>query len=138
MRRVVRLGWATILMPAFAQTHVATTIGDLPVGFEPNVGQTDSQVRFLARTPGTIVFFTPTQLGIQIPFEAAGALVTVSVSSGGQASASATVMLAAVAPGIFMASQDGKGAGAVTHVDGSAVTTQNPAHAGELVILYAT
>ena len=109
MRRVVRLGWATILMPAFAQTHVATTIGDLPVGFEPNVGQTDSQVRFLARTPGTIVFFTPTQL---------------------------------VEDKVFMvvppASQDGKGAGAVTHVDGSAVTTQNPAHAGELVILYAT
>ena len=45
-------------MPAFGQTHVVTTIGDLPVAFEPNVGQTDSQVRFLARTPGTIVFFT--------------------------------------------------------------------------------
>ena len=90
---------------------------------------------------GTLVplfYATPGQLGIQIPFEAAGALATVSVSVGGQPSTPATVTLAAVAPGIFTASQDGKGAGAITHVDGSLVTTQNPAHAGELVILYAT
>ena len=89
-------------------------------------------------TPVPIFYAAPTQLGIQIPFEAAGALATVSVSVGGQASTPATVSLASVAPGIFTASADGKGAGAVTHVDGSAVTTQNPAHAGELVILYAT
>jgi hypothetical protein len=40
---------------------VAAAIGDLPVAFEPNVGQTDSQVRFLARTPGAIVFFTDSE-----------------------------------------------------------------------------
>jgi uncharacterized protein (TIGR03437 family) len=89
-------------------------------------------------TPVPIFYATPGQLGIQIPFEAAGALATVSVSVGGQASTPATITLALVAPGIFTASQDGKGAGAITHVDGSLVTTQNPAHAGELVILYAT
>ena len=89
-------------------------------------------------TPVPIFYAAPTQLGIQIPFDAAGASATVSVSVGGQASTPATVSLAPVAPGIFTASADGKGAGAVTHVDGSAVTTQNPARAGELVILYAT
>jgi uncharacterized protein (TIGR03437 family) len=89
-------------------------------------------------TPVPIFYAAPTQLGIQIPFEAAGALATVSVSVVGQASTPATVTLASVAPGIFTASADGKGAGAITHVDGSAVTTQNPARAGELVILYAT
>ena len=52
MRHVVLLGWVAVLMPAFAQT---------PVAFEPNVGQTDSQVRFLARTPGAIVFFTDSE-----------------------------------------------------------------------------
>jgi uncharacterized protein (TIGR03437 family) len=89
-------------------------------------------------TPVPIFYATPGQLGIQIPFEAVGASATVSVTVGVQASTPATVPLAAVAPGIFTASQDGKGAGAITHVDGSLVTTQNPAHAGELVILYAT
>jgi len=33
---------------------------------------------------------------------------------------------------------DGKGAGAITHVDGSPVSLRSPAHPGELLILYAT
>jgi uncharacterized protein (TIGR03437 family) len=89
-------------------------------------------------TPVPIFYATPGQLGIQIPFEAVGASATVSVSVGGQASITATVPLALVAPGIFTASQDGKGAGAITHANGSLVTAQNPAQPGEVVILYAT
>jgi uncharacterized protein (TIGR03437 family) len=89
-------------------------------------------------TPVPIFYAVSGQLGIQIPFEATGTSATVSVSVAGQASTPATVTLAPVSPGIFTATADGKGAGAITHVDGSAVTTQNPAHAGELVILYAT
>jgi uncharacterized protein (TIGR03437 family) len=89
-------------------------------------------------TPVPIFYAVSGQLGIQIPFEVTGTSATVSVSVAGQASTPGTVTLAAVAPGIFTATADGKGAGAITHVDGSAVTTQNPAHAGELVILYAT
>jgi uncharacterized protein (TIGR03437 family) len=89
-------------------------------------------------TPVPIFYAVSGQLGIQIPFEAAGASATVSVSVGGLASAPATITLAPVAPGIFTATADGKGAAATTHVDGSAVTIQNPAHPGELVILYAT
>jgi uncharacterized protein (TIGR03437 family) len=50
----------------------------------------------------------------------------------------ATIAVAPVSPGIFTAAADGKGAGAITHVNGSAVTPQNPAQRGELVILYAT
>jgi uncharacterized protein (TIGR03437 family) len=89
-------------------------------------------------TPVPIFYAVSGQLGIQIPFEATGTSATVSVSVAGLASTPGTVTLAAVAPGIFTVTADGKGAGAITHVDGSAVTTQNPAHAGEIVILYAT
>jgi uncharacterized protein (TIGR03437 family) len=89
-------------------------------------------------TPVPIFYAAPAQLGIQIPFEATGTSATVSVSVGGQAGTPVTMTLAPVAPGIFTATSDGKGAGAITHVNGSAVTTQNPAQAGELVILYAT
>jgi len=89
-------------------------------------------------TPVPIFYAAPTQFGIQIPFEATGTSATVSVSVAGQVGTLGTITLAPVAPGIFTATADGKGAGAITHVDGSAVTTQNPAHAGELVILYAT
>jgi uncharacterized protein (TIGR03437 family) len=88
--------------------------------------------------PAPIFYAAPTQLGIQIPFEVTGTSATAVVSVAGQASAPATVAVAPASPGIFTATSDGRGAGAFTHVNGSAVTTQNPAQRGELVILYAT
>ena len=89
--------------------------------------------------PAPIFYAAPGQLGIQIPFEVTGASSTVVASVAGQASTTpATIAVAPVSPGIFTFTADGKGAGAVTHVNGSAVTTQNPAQRGELVILYAT
>ena len=88
--------------------------------------------------PAPIFYAAPAQLGIQIPFEVTGTSATVVVSVGGQASAPATVTAAAVSPGIFTTTSDGRGAGAITHVNGSAVTPQNPAQRGEVVILYAT
>jgi uncharacterized protein (TIGR03437 family) len=89
-------------------------------------------------TPVPIFYAAPVQLGIQIPFEVTGTSAIVSVSIAGQASTPGTITLAPVAAGIFTATSDGKGAGAITHVNGSAVTTQNPAQPGELVILYVT
>jgi uncharacterized protein (TIGR03437 family) len=85
-----------------------------------------------------IFYATPTQLGVQIPFELAGGQAQVAVSVAGRSSTATTANVATVAPGIFTYTADGKGAGAITHVDGSAVTTQSPAQPGELVILYAT
>jgi uncharacterized protein (TIGR03437 family) len=85
-----------------------------------------------------IFYATPTQIGIQMPFELAGGPAQVMVSVGGRSSAGAAANVATVAPGIFTYTADGKGAGAITHVDGSAVNTQSPATPGELVIFYAT
>jgi uncharacterized protein (TIGR03437 family) len=88
--------------------------------------------------PAPIFYSSPNQLGVEIPIELTGASATVQVTVNGQASAPQPIALAPVSPGIFTFTSDGKGAGAFTHVDGSPVTQQNPAHAGELVILYAT
>jgi uncharacterized protein (TIGR03437 family) len=85
-----------------------------------------------------IFYATPTQLGIQIPFEIMGTSAQVMVSVAGRSSTATAASVATVAPGIFTSTADGQGAGAITHVDGSAVTPQSPAQAGELVILYAT
>ena len=85
-----------------------------------------------------IFYATPTQLGVQIPSELTGGPAQVVVSVAGRPSTPTTATLATVAPGIFTYTADGKGPGAITHVDGSAVTTQSPAQPGELVILYAT
>ena len=85
--------------------------------------------------PVPILYAAPAQLGIQIPFEIAGTSARVAVTSG-NGNVSAVVNLAPVSPGIFNAN----GVGAVTHADaaGTAVSTQNPARRGEVVILYGT
>ena len=43
------------------RTRVARAYENLPIGFEANQGQTDAQVRFLARGPGYNLFLTPTE-----------------------------------------------------------------------------
>jgi len=41
--------------------HSQSRYGDLPLAFEPNLGQTDPQVRFLTHSQGMTVFFTDTE-----------------------------------------------------------------------------
>ncbi len=85
-------------------------------------------------------YSTSSQLGIQIPIELAGKTTAdVQVKVGGQLSATLTVNLAPVKPGLFTVSQDGKGSAVCLHTDGvTPVTTANPAHPNEVVILYGT
>jgi len=44
-----------------ARANLIRDYGNLPLAFEPNVGQTDAQVRFLARGGGMTAFFTDTE-----------------------------------------------------------------------------
>jgi virginiamycin B lyase len=85
-----------------------------------------------------ILYASPSQLGIQMPIELTGDSTSVQVTVGGQTSAPHVISLAQVAPGIFFTSSVPNNLGGINHVDGSAVTFQNPAKAGELVLLYAT
>lgn len=89
-------------------------------------------------TPAPIFYATPLQLGIQIPTELTGSTASLQVSVGNQTSLSQMFSAGPISPGIFTATSDGRGAGAITHADGSAVTSQNPAQPSEVVILYAT
>jgi uncharacterized protein (TIGR03437 family) len=85
-----------------------------------------------------LIFAGPSQINLVAPMGLLGlssAQVTVSVS--GQASAPATVNVAPAAPGIFTLPALGGGA-AVTHADGSVVTSTNPAQRGETLVLYVT
>ncbi|HEY7680935.1 MAG TPA: hypothetical protein VIC04_10510 [Terriglobia bacterium] len=84
-------------------------------------------------------FSTPGQLAIQIPNEVAGqTTANVTVTASGQTSVIRSIFVEAVSPGVFTANQSGSGPGAITHVNGSAVTQQNPARPGEILVLYAT
>src|SRR5437868_5811686 len=41
------------------QRRVMEAYGKLPISFEDNLGQTDQQVKYLARLPGATVYLTP-------------------------------------------------------------------------------
>ncbi len=41
--------------------------GKLPLAFEPNAGQTDPSVRFLSRSAGGTLFFTPSEVAFSLP-----------------------------------------------------------------------
>lgn len=86
--------------------------------------------------PAPIYYASPVQIGFQIPTElSAGGTATVQVTAAGQSSTPSTVNIAQFAPGVFFT---GTNVGAVTHADGSAVTTANPAAQGETVIIYGS
>ena len=57
---LLMLGVASAQLPAPAP-RVAANYGKLPLAFEPNVGQTDGQVRFVSRGGGMTAFFTDTE-----------------------------------------------------------------------------
>ena len=78
------------------------------------------------------------QLGVQLPFELTGTSATVQVTVAGQTSPVRTISIGPFGPGIFTVGGDGKGAGVITHANGSLVTPQNPAQPGEVLIVYAT
>ena len=85
-----------------------------------------------------IFYATPTQLGIQIPTDVPGTSGSIRVTVGSQTSVSRTILIDPFSPGLFTVSQDGSGAGAIAHADGSLVDTSNPALPEEVVIIYAT
>lgn len=62
-RRILTLAIATLTMcyPSFAQTSNPQAISNHPINFEPNQGQTDPQVRYLAHLNRGSVFFTPNE-----------------------------------------------------------------------------
>jgi hypothetical protein len=49
--------------------RLAENFGKLPLNFEPNVGQTDSRVKYLARANGYMVFLTPDEAVLEIHSE---------------------------------------------------------------------
>ena len=84
-------------------------------------------------TPVPIFYATPGQLGVQIPTEVTGTSATVQVTVNGQSSPAQAFSIDAFAPGIFTTNQQGNGPGAITHSDGTTVTSGSPARPGVFV-----
>jgi len=57
----------TIQQVEGAVSHSTTTLGSLPLYFEPNQGQTDARVKFLVRGGGVTTFLTATEAVFALP-----------------------------------------------------------------------
>jgi uncharacterized protein (TIGR03118 family) len=88
--------------------------------------------------PVPMYYALPTQLDIQIPTDLTGTTATLQVTAAGQSSTSRVINIDAFSPGIFSLSGDGRGAGAVTHLNGTPVSASNPARPSEIVSIYLT
>jgi uncharacterized protein (TIGR03437 family) len=86
--------------------------------------------------PAFVSFISPHQVNLVIPTDLLGDTATVQLVNNGKAGPKVTLAVHDSAPALFLG-LDGITATAI-HSDGTLVTAQSPAHAGELVRLYAT
>ena len=70
------LGAALTTPDAVTQAHVSAAYGQLPLAFEANQGQTDSQVNFLSRGNGYTLFLKPSEAVLDLHAAASDQLLT--------------------------------------------------------------
>ena len=86
--------------------------------------------------PAFVSYISPHQVNLVIPTDLVGQTATLQLVNNGKAGPKVTLAMHDSAPALFL-ELDGTTAVAI-HPDGSAVTAQSPARAGEAVKLYAT
>jgi uncharacterized protein (TIGR03437 family) len=85
-----------------------------------------------------ILFASPSQINIVVPFGLSGTSAQVQVFYHGQLTASATVPVQAASPALFASDGSGGGPGAILNQDGSVNSPINPAAPGSVVSMFAT
>jgi len=85
-----------------------------------------------------LLVVTPNQINLQVPFAATGDEATITVTNDGVASNVVEVPLARTSPGIFSIQQTGFGPGVITDANFRLINEQNPASAGQTVIIFLT
>jgi len=110
----------------------ATTI-PLPVAF----GNVSMQLGTGGYAP--LFFVSGTQVNVQIPWEADWAAEATMMSVvNGTGSTPQPFSLVSYAPGIFTASQDGRGQGAILDLNYNVVDSSHPAKPGDVILIYCT
>ncbi len=89
-------------------------------------------------TPAPLFFVSENQINLQTPFGAAGTEASIVVTNNGAASNTVGVPVSASSPGIFSLTQAGFGPGIITDANFDLISEQNPATAGQVVIIFLT
>ncbi|HYL74964.1 MAG TPA: CHRD domain-containing protein [Bryobacteraceae bacterium] len=88
-------------------------------------------------TKAAFYYTNPFQLNIQVPFEAsAGAQALIVTNANG--STTSSINVDAVAPSIFIVDQPNNVGAIIRNSDFSLITSTNPAHAGDVLLIYST
>jgi uncharacterized protein (TIGR03437 family) len=89
--------------------------------------------------PAPLLFESTTQINAIVPYGVAGQkTVSVVVTHNLQPSPAFSVPLADTSPGIFTATQNGKGQGAILNTNGTPNSADNPAAKGSVIQIFAT
>ncbi len=148
MPAITAVSGATALTGAFAPGEIVVIYGSnlgpsqltgLQVsGNKVTTSLGGTQVLFNG-TAAPIVYTSANQVSAVVPYTMAGQnSVPLVVSYNGQRTAPVNVSITDTAPGLFTANLSGKGNAAVLNQNGSVNSAANPAHRGEIIVLYAT
>ena len=85
-----------------------------------------------------LMFVSPQQINAQVPSSLSDGQYTLTVQVAGQAPVTATFTVSRDAPGLFSNTVNSQQYALAMHADGSAVTTDSPAAAGETISLLGT
>ena len=86
-----------------------------------------------------MVYASATQASAVMPYELAPfKSASLILKYGGQSSNGQTIPVTATNPGIFTLNSSGTGPGAIVNQNGSVNSASNPAHAGDVVVIYVT
>lgn len=114
--------------------------GEIITVFGSNFGGIENtSVWFDLVIPAKVIYVTPSQLGVTVPYEIDGlGKTSLIVESQGLRSAPVNLDVIESAPGLFTADSSGKGQGAILNSDGSVNGPANPALPGSIIVLYGT
>jgi len=93
---------------------------------------------FFDGLPATLLYVTPGQLSVTVPYSLTAGSTSFMIESQGQRSLPFPLQIASATPGIFTANASGKGQGAILNQDFSVNSAVSPAAKGSVAVLYGT
>jgi uncharacterized protein (TIGR03437 family) len=117
-------------------SYVTRAMGpdDLRAGMLPSVLIGTAVRVVINHIPADMYYVSPTQVNVLVPASLAAGPATIQLINDGLAGPPINIVLDPVAPAMFQIS----GTALAAHLDGSLVSSDAPAHRGEIVVLYAT